>query len=302
MNNLHESFEGLAEEAIQRFERLLTDLPAPGAGFNPSLMPLAHAAQMCGMSDTDFVAAVCGAVKPGQRAVNESELKRAFNRTWDGNASARSVKPRIVKNFELRDRVIQAGREAGRWWDPVLPMARNEMMARQIESLFLPDDRLWLGNAEKNTPIRGQIMGAAEWARRARAGWVQSSYHHLILNPLGREGMTKDGKPSTTADANVMRTDNMLIEFDEGLSLEEQLDFWAGIEEPRLRCLTYSGGKSVHAVLYVGDMVWSEAVSLFRDRIYGPLGVDRAVFTPCRRARLAGAVRNGVLQQLMWSK
>lgn len=301
MNYLTPELEELAEETIARFQRVLSELPAPGAGFNPALLPVAHAAIQCGMTRTEFADAVTRAVKPGTRGIAPNELERAYDRAAAGGKGNHEPKVRVVVDALKRARVVAAGKENGRWWEPIPLLSPGEQMARQLESLFLPEDKVWLGTAEKDRPVYGTILPAMEWARRARLGYVQKTYVHLILNPLGREGVTKDGKPSTTSDANVMRCDNALLEFD-GLPMEEQLDFWAGIEEPRLRCLTYSGGKSVHAVLYVGDMVWSEAVSLFRDRIYGPLGIDRAVFTPCRRARLAGAVRNGVLQQLMWSK
>lgn len=297
---MHEFYEEEVKETLARLNRLLADLPAPGGGFNPALLPVAHAAFMAGCSCEEFEKLVRANIRAGSRAVNDAEIRRAFDRVASNpGTGSGEAKVRIVVDAMRRQKVIDAGREAGPWWEDA---ARSEMeqAVAQLQALFLPDDLVWIGSAEKDRPVWGNILPVRDWEKHLAVRGLPPDCFHLIINPLGREGKTKDGRPSTTADANVSRRDHVLIEFD-GLPLEDQAAFWAGIHEPRLRTLTFSGGKSIHALLFVGDMPWEEAVSTFRDRRYGPLGVDVKVFTPSRRARLAGGVRNGIQQTLLWS-
>jgi hypothetical protein len=299
---MHEFYEEEVKETLGKLNRLLADLPAPGGGFNPALLPVAHAAFMAGCSCEEFVMLVRTNIRSGSRAVNDAEIRRAFERVASNpGAGSDQAKVKIVVDAMQRQKVIDAGREAGPWWEE-LAQSRNgmEQMIAQLNALFMPDDPVWIGSAEKDKPVFGRILPRREWVRRIDIAGPPPDCFHLIINPLGKPGTTKDGRPSTTADANVARCDHVLIEFD-GLPLEDQAAFWAGIHEPRLRTLTFSGGKSIHALLFVGDMPWEEAVSTFRDRRYGPLGVDVKVFTPSRRARLAGGVRNGIQQTLLWS-
>ena len=240
-------------------------------------------------------------IRSGSRAVNDAEIRRAFERVASNPGSGSGeAKVKIVVDAIRRQQVIDAGREAGPWWSGYEGYDSCDQMGAQLKALFRPDDPVWIGSAEKDRPVWGKIRPCWEWVRQIDNEGPPPDCFHLIINPLGKEGTTKDGRPSTTADANVARCDHVLIEFD-GLPLEDQAAFWAGIHEPRLRTLTFSGGKSIHALLFVGDMPWEEAVSTFRDRRYGPLGVDVKVFTPSRRARLAGGVRNGIQQTLLWS-
>ena len=299
---MHEFYEEEVKETLGKLNRLLADLPAPGGGFNPALLPVAHAAFMAGCSCEEFVMLVRTNIRSGSRAVNDAEIRRAFERVASNPGSGSGeAKVKIVVDAIRRQQVIDAGREAGPWWGGFEGYEPWEQAIRQLTALFLPTDLVWIGSAEKEKPVWGTILPRHEWCRRILAHRsCPVNFFHLIINPLGQPGTTKDGRPSTTADANVARCDHALIEFD-GLPLEDQAAFWAGIHEPRLRTLTFSGGKSIHALLFVGDMPWEEAVSTFRDRRYGPLGVDVKVFTPSRRARLAGGVRNGIQQTLLWS-
>lgn len=297
---MHEFYEEEVKETLAKLNRLLADLPAPGGGFNPALLPVAHAAFMAGCSCEEFGKLVRANIRAGSRAVNDAEIRRAFERVASNpGAGSGEAKVKIVVDAMQRQRVIDAGREAGPWWEDQT-LAGDRQALAQLRALFLPNDPVWIGSAEKDKPVWGRIMPRSDWEQFIHDHDLPSGCFHLIINPLGKEGTTKDGRPSTTADANVSRCDHVLIEFD-GLPLEDQAAFWAGIHESRLRTLTFSGGKSIHALLFTGDMPWEEAVSTFRDRRYGPLGVDVKVFTPSRRARLAGGVRNGIQQTLLWS-
>ena len=296
-------FDDLSNEAVERLKHAVASLPAPGEGFNPGLLPCAYAALNCGYTEDEFVWIIKANVKHGAREVVDAELRRAFKRCYMGSKVEALPARRLPWDKVGLSRIVAAGKESGAWWSGYQSLPAGEQTARQLEAMFLPLDRVWIGTAERTQPIYGQILPSMEWARRARLGLLPKYWVHMIINPLtGAMGKTKEGKDSNRCDDCVTRTDHVLIEFDRPeIPLEMQLEFWAGIEEPRLRALTYSGGKSIHAICYVGDLAWPDAVDLMRDRIYGPLGADQKVFTKSRLTRLAGSVRNNVPQHLLWS-
>ena len=77
---------------------------------------------------------------------------------------------------------------------------------------------------------------------------------HVTLNPLtGREGMTKDGKPSYDCEATVAALRYCLVEFD-AMPLSDQLALWTSVTrnlraEVPVISIVYSGGKSLHGVV-----------------------------------------------------
>ena len=77
---------------------------------------------------------------------------------------------------------------------------------------------------------------------------------HVTLNPLtGREGITKDGKPSFDCEATVAALRYCLVEFD-AMPLSDQLALWTSVTrnlraEVPVVSIVYSGGKSLHGVI-----------------------------------------------------
>jgi hypothetical protein len=97
-----------------------------------------------------------------------------------------------------------------------------------------------------------------------------------------------------------------VAEFD-GMPLADQFAFWMGWGLDAVTAVTFSGSKSLHALLRVDAAnreEWEKSVKggLFR-RVLVPLGCDRACVNPARLSRLAGARRadkGGAVQKLLF--
>lgn len=294
--SIHEWIDDEVCGAIDRYRRLLSDLPRPGTGFNPALLPVAHAAQAIGLSENEFAGDVFAAVKPGTREVSRAELHRAFHKQPCQGAEAIFTKPRIDK-IKL-EQILEEGRRLGPWWTPYYDMPAQEQSRSMLAALFDPEERIWCGRTQPS--VRGRVMTCAEWRAFYCKPTSPNANTHVIINPLGVPGCTKDGRPSQMADANVSEARHILVEFDE-MTLEDQVAFWSGLDEPRLLCLTYSGGKSIHGILDVSDMPYDKAQQYFLS-FYGAMGADPSCRNRARQTRLAGCFNAGTLQQLLYLK
>lgn len=106
-------------------------------------------------------------------------------------------------------------------------------------------------------------------------------------------------------DSNVTAHRNFLIEFDK-VPLERQMKLLVGHEVP-YNTLTFSGGKSYHAVISltesVTDVLYAEIFELIEAVFFDPRRneqlIDTAVRAPSNYTRVAGAERDGVIQELV---
>ena len=140
--------------------------------------------------------------------------------------------------------------------------------------------------AECLTFWNGMAENILDHANPEAGGWLR-------VNPMDGQG---------GSDANVTSFRHVLVECDEGLSREEQLMAYLRLNLP-CSAIVDSAGKSMHAFVRVDAKDYSE----YKDRVgwlYGFLAcnglmVDKANRNPARWSRLAGATRNGQVQQLM---
>lgn len=116
----------------------------------------------------------------------------------------------------------------------------------------------------------------------------------FVINPL----------KYTRKDSNVLEYRNILIEFD-SLSIEKQLAILTESKVP-YSTLTYSGGKSLHAIIALHESLPSkEAYVALAKAVYAKLGgepiVDTKTSNPSRFSRVPGALRadNGKEQKLL---
>jgi hypothetical protein len=124
----------------------------------------------------------------------------------------------------------------------------------------------------------------------------------------GREGTTKNGKPSFRSDNTVKAYRFCIVEFDD-LPRESQISFWSAAQLPVV-CLIDSGGKSIHAWLDVQKLVkvnspidWTTHIkNRLYDRNLTPMGVDSSCSNPSRLSRLPGHYRKekGAYQRILW--
>ena len=105
------------------------------------------------------------------------------------------------------------------------------------------------------TGKRGGIVAPCALADTIRAGLADIPTH-VALNPLtGKEGRTKDGLPSFDCADTVAAFPFALLEFD-AMPLPDQCALFAALirKKPgRVVSLTFSGGKSIHAVVLIHE-------------------------------------------------
>lgn len=135
-----------------------------------------------------------------------------------------------------------------------IPLDPREQAAAHIRTLG-SDWRwpAWFGTMNGNVK-RGLVTDPSTIAAAIETGLCPRIPTHISLNPLtGREGVTKEGKPSFDCLATVAALRFMLVEFDE-LPLGDQLALWTSVtrtlrSEVPVVSIVYSGGKSLHAVV-----------------------------------------------------
>ena len=173
----------------------------------------------------------------------------------------------------------------------------------QLAALFSPDEPVFLGDKFGKT-----VRTAGHWIRAIFSGRLAAP-PFLVPNPLLPEGgETSDGKHSPRCDAAVATFRHAVAEFD-GLPLADQFAFWAGWGLRDVVSLTFSGSKSLHALLRVDAANRGEWDREIREKLFRrtliPLGCDGACQNPARLSRLAGAARpdkGGTIQKLLYCR
>lgn len=133
-----------------------------------------------------------------------------------------------------------------------LPYGDGEEERRQralafLDRLFPAGESVFLGELDDTA-----VKPVEDWKATLRAlppdGWPT----RISSNPLtGKEGRTKNGKPSFRCLDTVAAFRFALVEFD-GLGLDDQIRFWAAIIRRKalpVAAIAFSGNKSLHALL-----------------------------------------------------
>lgn len=177
-----------------------------------------------------------------------------------------------------------------------------------LETLYEPDDVIWIGERHQAGIVGDTIRTVAEWITHFRNRGKTAP--HIIVNPLtGTLAPKKSGDGETLrGDFNVTVYRHCVVEFDE-ISREDQIKFWSAVKLP-IVALIDSGGKSIHAWLQVSKLAqvetfdqWAtEIKGRLYDRLLIPLGVDGACSNPARLSRLPGCFRQEkqAWQRLLW--
>ena len=175
-------------------------------------------------------------------------------------------------------------------------------MVALLENLYDMDDRIFIGDVHANTEMQRQGINT-----------VREHLQDLKLaeffrpNPLtGSPVIRNNGRPSFVCDQCVAKYRYAVVEFD-GQCLQRQLAFFLAMLNKGfpIAALTYSGNKSVHALVAVNctdAKEWETKVEkdLFRDHLE-ILGCDGACKNEGRCSRTPGAIRaNGQKQRLLY--
>lgn len=172
------------------------------------------------------------------------------------------------------------------------------MTCRALESLFIPSENL---NITSFLGVGGTLT-QAQWIkfikmRGAPPGGNKGAWFRI--NPLATGA---SGSQGGWADRDVTNHRYALLENDI-LDLGTQVSLLARLRLP-ITCVTYSGGKSLHALVHINARDAESYKVQVKDLLglLRPLGFDPATGNPSRLSRLPGAYRadKGQLQRLIY--
>lgn len=290
----------------ERYEETLTAFAQVGNRF--ALLPeLTARGKAAGLTAEDIIAdarlaGVCDRDGDIRRMFNGSTVTPTTHRSYAVRQTAKLRKPeRKTYPDEVRNHIAWGGcisSSADLMATSPVPVAdlKGVSAARALLSaMFKPEDLILVGTMKDGITDRNLRL-AAEWLADPRL----TEYEQVKINPF--TGMEADGgsKGKTRiGEKCIARYPLMLLEFD-GLPLEEQCRFWAGMLECYMPvvAVVYSGGKSLHGLLRVGaadERTWWERCDQAKDRYCADpderYRADLQALRPAVAVRLAGAVR-----------
>jgi hypothetical protein len=285
-----------------KYQAFVSRLPAPGGGGAHTAIFAAgcHGAR-AGVSQEQVCADVRAHLPRGSREVSEREIEEGvragFASVVGGVETPPRPPPRVAPG--TRERFIREGKGATeadiRARSPVRLDWPDEEGWRALEHLFGEDELVFCG--DDRTP--GRIGSSI----RTRGAWFEcfedeggATDPKLIPNPL-----TGEYAPKRSGEGETLRGDGNCSAFryavaeSDSLPLEDQLAFWMGCPALPVAMLTFSGKKSVHALIRVDCRDAAEwdaqiAGNLFPGYLV-PLGMDPACKNPARLTRMPGFCR-----------
>jgi len=310
--------------AAARYAERLRAFPPPGQGRHAHLLSVANWGVLANISPEQIYAdieAACG-FPPLPRREIEQAIRKALHDCEPSSLSR--LRPRPVfrptprpafDGEAARRRLIEgspACDEVDVWeaspiridWPP------EDDASVFIETLFGPEELVFVGRREDPGVLGKTIRQAASWTKFFRDGGKAGPL--VCVNPLtGRPAPKKSGEGETLrGDGCVASLRHVLLEFD-SLRRREQLALWGAARLP-VRAVVDAAGRSLHVLVDVEALSgkpirdlgeWDCLVrgELF-GRLLGPLGVDRACANAARLGRLPGVRRadTGRMQKLLW--
>lgn len=316
------------ERVLIKYRNGLSGLAGMKGRRNASLLGLVSLGIMAGLPDEQILSEVRNA--SGTPPLTEGEIRHAL-RTARRDTAPLADTPKTAGTWApppkrpdplgpgARDfvpRMIGHGRGASperlAECSPVpIPTEPKEQTYAFLFCLYDDADILFCGKQTDTGETGRNIRFAACWREMVFPKTEPPEF--LIANPLtGLEGLTKEGKRSSRCGACIASYRFALVEFD-AMPLEDQAAFWMGVIRSRtlpLRALTYSGGKSIHALVEIRAAdadEWAQSLDTLLFATCHPAAkpehrADRACKNPDRMTRLAGAYRadKGKAQTSLW--
>ena len=301
-----------------RYREALNNIPAPGTGggCHPSLLSVANYGVKIGVDMNQLFEDIRRSIPHGRRLVTDREITDTIKKASSerGNFTPQiKPKPIISDGKTALQKIIESSTI-----DTEVDLLESSPIRllddpRQdsvllIETLYRPDDLIFIGDRIQPGIIGDTIRTVADWITYFKKGGKTSP--HFIINPLsGKPAPTKCGsKESLRGDACVKAFRYCLVEFD-NLSHEDQIRFWSAVKLPVV-ALIDSGNKSIHAILEVKKLAEVKTPGQWENEIKGrlysqilrPLGVDAACSNPARLSRLPGHYRTEKksIQKILW--
>ena len=300
-------------------DKLLT-IPAPGSGCHPFLMSVCNSGVMEGVHPDQMLTDIHDNIPLGERSISRKEIQDTIDKAFAEKGvipESRKVisAPAPFRATPYRQHLVDATTDAptAQLITSIKAMSRVDIppegdtqFAEWISHCFDECELLFMGDDAIPGLMGRSIKTALDWSAH-----TQVPHPKFIINPLdGEEKPTKmPGRTTFRGDGNVSRFRHALVEMD-GVPAKEQLRMWTTIIKRELltiKSLTYSGSKSIHALVDVSERVscqddWSREIrGHFFPSVMVPLGADKACQNPASLSRVPGFKRdNGKIQELFY--
>jgi len=305
------------------YTSLIEKFPAPGGGgAHTAFFKAGALGYRAGVPEQKIIEDVIEGLPAGGRAVSDEEIITGVEKGFSvalhsdiggGNTEA-AVKSQVPRDAFSRLATAGAGATVTDIMSrsPVpLDFPEAEAGWRMLESLYAPDEHLYIGGARESGELGKTVRTSGDWAEAfklsASRNSIVSSYNFIVVNPVtGIPGPTKQDptKLSLRADSVIASWRYAVVEFD-SVPISDQLAFWAVVKLP-VAALVFSGGKSIHGWVQVdceGAIEWEREVEedLFPGFL-APLGVDGSCKNEARLSRMPGQLRTdkGTVQKLIY--
>lgn len=302
------------------YEEIITQCPPGGTGVHSWMMSVANIGARQDIPADDVQRDILANMTRPQTGGNEvsKTIEKAYREKGhrvevpNQTAEERALQREQIEKIKARSFIRLAGREASvrelmrlspAKVDPG-PGYEAQMAAMLIARLFDRDEIIWCGGLYES--LSG-IDTAENWAQKFLCLDIPPPF--FIPNPLtGFQGSTKSGDDSYRADSCIEDWRFALFEVDlPEVTLGHQAAFWIRMIESGempVEAITYSGGKSLHALIRVdcqSEMQWDKLVRNGAFPEWIKIGADKMCRNPARLSRLPGHNRTGgKMQKLLW--
>lgn len=280
---------------LTRYHDALQNLPpSGGGGCHVALLGVANLGREAGV-DPNQVAEDLATHVHGTRRIPNGEIQAAVRKAFTSTELPRARPPHCrINGPQLLNAIFERGAgftEEALWEASPIRMdwPRERDAVEILRHLYRPDEQLFIGSRLDSDP--SHIRTAREWIARFDRGCP--THEHIVPNPLsGKQGQTKDGKPSYRADSCVTAFRFVTVEFDT-MPLDRQIQFWAGVQLP-VAAVIHSGGKSLHGWVRADAAnaeEWEREIEGKLFDILRALGADGACKNEARLSRIPGHFR-----------
>ncbi len=313
------------KDARREYEAALADFSRPGARWQTKGR-LTYWGKAAGLSAEDIVSDA----RAHGVTDRDADIRRGWTDAkpkgdrppseWRGRPTRTKPKPPSSATRIVRDLVAAGGGEASSAdllaLSPLaVPTDAATQTADFLRALFAPADRLHIFRDDAPTAGRPgeNLMPCADWLARIEGGGTAGG-DLIVPNPFtGAAGDTASGRKSYIAQSCLARFPFAVVEFD-SMPLKVQAAFWRGLLSksplaPNVASIVFSGGKSLHGLLYVGRRTLADWQTV-RGRLRGILAADpdaafradEQAMRPRTGTRLPGVRRfdNGKMQRLLY--
>jgi len=287
-------------QKLDRYLEALRRTPPPGSGLecHPHLMRIANLGVRAGVSVEMVIADTLAHIPEGGRVITEKEVRDTVEKAAaeSGRVPLDKIKgygtlplvngPALVR--KLAETAPDGHPDTIKALSPeTIPVAPDDQRRIALEALYHPSERVFVG---RSTDGRFDGIDTAHNHAKSNSGPM------FIPNPLTGEKAYRAGSntPTMRGDLNVAQYRYVTFEMDE-TPLTTQVRFWTAAIRGGIFpvvCLTYSGKKSLHALLASGcgsAEEWkSEVYNRFFPSIAQPMGADSSCKNAARISRLPG--------------